>query len=123
MTETIDTSGDPVPVASQSRGGYFLLGAFLGAAIGAAIGLLNAPRPGAETREDLARRSAEARQRAQDLSARVSAQVGPLSEEIAGRARELTTKAQPVTGEPPVTIGGDDTPPPVSNLPPGEDLA
>jgi gas vesicle protein len=33
--------------------GLFLLGLMLGAAVGAAIGLLYAPRPGMESRQDL----------------------------------------------------------------------
>jgi gas vesicle protein len=69
--------------------GYFLLGAMLGAAVGAAIGLLYAPRPGAQSRHDLAERS----------------------EELYGRAREATAGlGHPDDDEAAAADGGADSP-------------
>jgi hypothetical protein len=101
--------------SQQEHGGYFALGALLGAAIGAALGLLYAPRPGSDTRQQLASRSSDLRQRAQQLGSEVESR----SEDLVDRARELKIPPEREAGPPevPVVPEGDEP-----DLPPGEDL-
>ena len=47
-------------MADKKGGNKFILGALIGAAIGAAAGLLTAPKSGAETRDDLAKKGKKA---------------------------------------------------------------
>ena len=59
------------------------VGAFLvGFAAGAIVGLLLAPKPGTETRADLADYGEAVRERAEEVAARVSERVGPSVESI-----------------------------------------
>ncbi len=76
--------------AGHSSGGFFILGAMLGAAIGALLGLLYAPRPGSETRQEWERKSEELRRRAEEAAEKAASR----AEEFAERARQYAAKAE-----------------------------
>lgn len=58
-------------MASQDRGGSTFVAFLLGAAAGAALGVLFAPRPGRETREQLADWLKDRREKGSELLTRV----------------------------------------------------
>lgn len=110
---------------SKESGGFFALGLFLGAAVGAAIGLLYAPRPGAQTRRELASRSDELVQKAQEVGSELEARSGglsPLAREKGGRGQAVPAGDTELpesdrSGEPSPARREDRV-----DLPPGEDL-
>ena len=55
-------------MSDESRGAEFLAGVVIGGLIGAAIGLLLAPQPGEETREQLREKGIELKERVVELS-------------------------------------------------------
>ena len=65
-------------MAGKGNAGSFLIG-FV---VGAAVGLLLAPKPGAETRADLADYGEVVRERAEEAAARVRERMGPSVESI-----------------------------------------
>ena len=64
----------------------FLLGAAIGGAVGAVYGLLNAPRSGAETREDLTERWHEIEDRTEQSIAEIETQVSERVDQMVGSA-------------------------------------
>ena len=56
-------------MTSNGNGGGFALGFLVGGIIGTVVGILIAPRPGSETRTDLAERSETWRTRAEEMAA------------------------------------------------------
>ena len=65
-------------MAGKGNAGSFLIG-FV---VGAVVGLLLAPKPGAETRADLADYGEVVRERAEEVAARVRERMGPSVESI-----------------------------------------
>ena len=65
-------------MAGKGNAGSFLIGF----AVGAVVGLLLAPKPGAETRADLADYGEVVRERAEEVAARVRERMGPSVETI-----------------------------------------
>ncbi|RMG45196.1 MAG: YtxH domain-containing protein [Acidobacteria bacterium] len=90
-------------MAANDSGGSVLAGFLLGTIVGVAIGLLTAPKPGRETREDLARWADSAREKARerlgDLQERaervrhVAAEKGEKVKELAGEAGQKVRHA------------------------------
>ena len=70
---------------NDNNGNSFTLGFLLGGIIGAIVGVRLAPKSGAETRADLAVRSEELRDKAEDLAATVRERVGPAMETVRER--------------------------------------
>jgi gas vesicle protein len=64
----------------------FLLGAAIGGAVGAVYGLLNAPRPGTETRSGLTERWHEIEDRTEQSIVEIESQVSERVEQIVGSA-------------------------------------
>ncbi len=67
-----------------------LAGIGLGAIIGAAAGLLFAPKPGAETREDVKKAVEDLKTKAEDLAGEISASV----DDLVHKSRELVEGAK-----------------------------
>ena len=62
-------------MAKEQHTVAFVLGAALGGAIGAVVGLMNAPRPGADTRADLTERWHDVEERAAQELANLETEV------------------------------------------------
>lgn len=76
-------------MANNDGGSSFALGLLVGGILGAVVGILIAPRPGSETRGELAERSELWRTRAEELAATLRDRVGPAVE----TARERVSPA------------------------------
>ena len=87
-------------MASDNNGSSFALGFVLGGVIGAVVGILIAPRPGTETRADLAERSEMWRTRAEELAAtlreRVTPAVGGVRERMGPAVESMRERVGPV---------------------------
>jgi gas vesicle protein len=71
-------------MSDEGRGAEFLAGVLIGGLIGAAVGLLLAPQPGEETREQLRERGIELKERVVELSEEARRKAEEFQEE--GRA-------------------------------------
>lgn len=69
-------------MADKESGGSFLMGLIVGGVVGTVVGLLLAPKPGAETRADLADYGEVVRERAEEVAAQVRERVGPAVESV-----------------------------------------
>ena len=70
-------------MAEREGGGGFAIGVIVGAVVGVAVGLLFAPRPGEETREILAEKGKQIR----DKSAQVAAKARKAATEAVRKAQ------------------------------------
>jgi gas vesicle protein len=68
-------------MSDEGKGAEFLAGVIIGGLIGAAVGLLMAPQPGEETREQLREKGIELRERVVELSEEARKKAGELGEE------------------------------------------
>jgi gas vesicle protein len=64
-------------MADKQSEGLFLMGFVVGGVLGVVAGLLLAPKPGSETRADLADYGEVVRERAEEVAAQVRERVGP----------------------------------------------
>ena len=69
-------------MADNRDGGSFMMGFIVGSVVGAIAGLLLAPKPGAETRADLADYGEVVGERAEEVAANVRERVGPAVESV-----------------------------------------
>jgi len=74
----------------EGKGGGFITGLLFGGIVGAGIALAMAPRPGRETREQLLKRAAELRARADELVGQAREREG----ELVGRGKEMLEQQQ-----------------------------
>ena len=72
-------------MADNGNGSSFTLGLVLGGILGTVVGILIAPKPGSETRAELAVRSEVWRSRAEELAATLRERVGPAVEGVRER--------------------------------------
>jgi gas vesicle protein len=82
-------------MSDEGRGAEFLAGVIIGGLIGAAVGLLLAPQPGEETREQLRERGIELKERVVELSEEARKKAEEFQDE--GRTA-LETQASRVKG-------------------------
>ena len=68
-------------MSDEGRGAEFLAGVIIGGLIGAAVGLLLAPQPGEETREQLVEKGIELKERVAELSEEARKKAEELHEE------------------------------------------
>ena len=76
-------------MAKKDNGGGFTVGFLTGGIIGVVIGILIAPKPGAQTRSELAEQSEAWRSRAEELAATVRDKSGPAIDNIRDRISKL----------------------------------
>ncbi len=69
-------------MADKESEGSFLTGFIVGGVIGVVVGLLLAPKPGSETRADLADYGEVVRERAEEVAAQVRERVGPAVDSV-----------------------------------------
>jgi gas vesicle protein len=69
-------------MADKQGEGSFLMGFIVGGVVGVVAGLLLAPKPGSETRADLADYGEVVRERAEEVAAQVRERVGPAVESV-----------------------------------------
>lgn len=69
-------------MSEKDESGSLLVGFIIGGVVGVVAGLLLAPKPGAETRADLADYGEVVRERAEEVAARVSQRMGPTVESV-----------------------------------------
>ncbi len=69
-------------MAGKQGDGSFLMGFIVGGVVGVVAGLLLAPKPGSETRADLADYGEVVRERAEEVAAQVRDRVGPAVESV-----------------------------------------
>lgn len=74
--------------------GWFLTGLMIGGLVGAAVGLLKAPRPGAETREQIQRKAFEFRDKAEQAVADARSRVEATSGQVSQRAADLQARGK-----------------------------
>ena len=82
-------------MADNGNGSSFALGFLVGGILGTVVGILIAPKPGVETRAELAERSEVWRLRAEEMAATVRERMGPAVEGV----RERVTPAVEVVRE------------------------
>ena len=96
-------------MASNNNESSFMLGFVLGGVLGAVVGILIAPRPGSETRADLAERSELWRTRAEELAAtlreRVTPAVGGVRERMGPAVETMRERVGPVVEQVSARIG------------------
>ena len=96
-------------MASNNNESSFMLGLVLGGVLGAVVGILIAPRPGSETRADLAERSELWRTRAEELAAtlreRVTPAVGGVRERMGPAVETMRERVGPVVDQVSARIG------------------
>jgi gas vesicle protein len=78
----------------NGHAGWFFTGLMIGGLVGAVVGLLKAPRPGAETREQLQRKAFEIRGKAEQAVADARSSVEEASEQVSHHAAELQTRGK-----------------------------
>ncbi len=69
-------------MADKQGEGSFLMGFIVGGVVGVVAGLLLAPKPGSETRADLADYGEVVRERAEEVAAQVRERVGPAVDSV-----------------------------------------
>lgn len=69
-------------MSEKDGAGSLLVGFIIGGVVGAVAGLLLAPKPGSETRADLADYGEVVRERAEEVAAQVGQRVGPTVESV-----------------------------------------
>jgi gas vesicle protein len=74
--------------------GWFFTGLMIGGLVGAAVGLLKAPRPGAETREQIQRKALELQGKAEQAVKDARSRVEEASEQVSHHAVELQTRGK-----------------------------
>jgi len=77
----------------------FAAGLVIGGVVGATIGVLKAPRPGEESREDLRAKSIELRNTAEQSVDDALASIKSTAREVSSRAEELRTQSQAMMDE------------------------
>ena len=107
-------------MANSDSDSSFALGLVLGGVIGVAVGLLIAPKPGSETRAELAEASEVWRGRAEEVAAALRERVGPTVEGVRERVgpavesvrervspviEQVTTRIGRAQGIPPSDVG------------------
>ena len=79
-------------MASDDSGGGFVTGFLIGGIVGAAIGMLLAPKPGTQTRAELAEQRQIWKERAEELAARVIDSAGPTVDKLRERVGPITER-------------------------------
>ena len=111
-------------MASNNSGGSFIIGFLVCGIVGTAVGVLLAPRPGMETRAELAERSEAWRTRAEELAATLRERIGPtvesMREKVAPAVESVRERVEPVVEQVSARVGRSPRAPSTDEAEPAE---